>query len=80
MDAGTSAYVLLAIDKVASPEMRLPVTVTVYNKSTNEPASQTFTYSVESFAYTRLGSAVDTLVKALMKFGDSADAYFNYSA
>ena len=80
VDAGSSSYVALVVNEVASAWMRSPIEVTVYNKSTNTPASSTFTYSIESAAFSRVGTAIDTLVKAMMKFGDSADAYFNYGA
>jgi len=71
-------YPLLVVNEVASAEMRLPVEITVYSKSTGNPISPTFVYSVESAAYSRLGTAVEPLVLALMRFGDSADAYFNF--
>ena len=76
-DAGNSSYVLLRIDKIAFPEIRFPVEITVYDKTTGKAASQTFTYSIESFAFDRLGGTFDAMVKELMKFGDSADVYFN---
>ena len=79
-NAGSSSYVTLVINEVASAEMRLPVSVTVYTKSTSQPASATYTYSVESAAYPKVGTALDGIVKAMIRYGDSADAYFNYGA
>ncbi len=59
-------------------QMRENVYLTIYNGST--PVSNTVCYSIGSYAYEKQNSTVaglSELVKAMMKYGDSAYAYAN---
>ncbi len=69
---------VVTFDKLSAVNMRTPVTFTVYQGDT--AVSGTATYSIESYAASKIGnSATDAklvgILKAMMRYGDSA---YNY--
>ena len=65
-------------DGFDASQMREVVYVTAYNGDT--AVSNTIAYSVETYAYAKQNSTVSNLgdlVKAMMKYGDAAEAYKN---
>ena len=70
-------YYVVAFDKFTASQMSVPFTAVVRNAN-GEAVSQILTYSVESYAASKQNDAtVGALVKAMMKYGDSAVAYGN---
>ena len=68
----------IAVNALAAREMSTPVEFTVYDGD-GAAVTNTLTYSIETYAASKAnGTNVElaTLVKAMMKFGDGAKAYF----
>lgn len=71
-----NGYYYVVIDGFPATKLSDEVFVTVYNE--DEAVSNTLRYSVESYAYAKQNSAdtdLANLVKALMKYGNSAKEY-----
>jgi hypothetical protein len=70
-DGGYYVY----FDGLDASEMSKTVYVTVYKGET--AVSHTLTYSIESYAYSKLGTggSLTALLSAMIKYGDSAKAY-----
>ena len=67
------------LDMLAAAQMSEVLYMTVYEGET--PVSNTARYSIESYAYSKQDDSdaqLVELVKAMMKYGDSAKAYFGY--
>ena len=66
-----------AFDRFDATQMRDTVYVTVLDSEDNA-VSNTYAYSIESYAYAKQNDeneSLEALVKAMMKYGDSAKAY-----
>ena len=62
-----------------SLQMRVPATIKIYRKSTGECVSGSVTYSIVTYAYQMKDDSnpdLVTLTQNMIKFGDSARAYF----
>ena len=60
--------------------MRTACTAEVYDKTAGERVSDTVTYSIESYAASKVDdtdAALAELVNAMMKYGDATCAYFS---
>lgn len=62
-------------DEMYCNDVRVPIHVTIYDKTTNEPVSATYVTSIEANA-AKIATEQADMVNALMRFGDSAKAYF----
>ena len=72
---GTDGRYVASFDSFDATQMSQSIKATVYDADGNV-ASLTLTYSVESYAANKANDAsVGSLVKAMMKYGDSAAAY-----
>ena len=73
------SYYIAKYDGLAMTDFRSVVSAVVMNGST--AISNTLKYSVESYAFNKLGSSSDenfkTLLREMMKFGVSAETYFS---
>ena len=60
--------------------MRTVCTMVVYDSHTNEAISDSYTYSIESYIASAMSKMTDaellTLLESMIKYGDSAKAYF----
>ncbi len=78
--SSSGAYYTVVFEDLAANEGRTPVTVTIYEKSSKEAVSESWTFSIESYVASRQAStnaAVVTVLNSMMNFYDSAAAYFN---
>jgi hypothetical protein len=75
--AGATGFLTAIYDGLTTPQQRQPVNITAYSKATGLPVSKTRTVSLESLLAS-MYSANPNLVNATMKYGDSAQAFFNY--
>ncbi|MDD7771577.1 MAG: hypothetical protein PT958_02235, partial [Firmicutes bacterium] len=60
-------------------EGRVPVSLTVYDKTTGEAISETWTFSIENYVASRQSSTNTNLVNtlnALMNYYDAAAVYY----
>jgi hypothetical protein len=71
----TSGGYYVYFDGLRARQMRESVYVTVYRG--DEAVSNTVSYSIESYAYSKLGTggSLTALLSAMIKYGDSAKAY-----
>ena len=77
---GDDGFYYVYFDGFNAGQMSESVLVTVYNNIENVPVSHTIRYSIESYAHSKLntpGSNVklESLLTAMMKYGDAAAAY-----
>ncbi|MBR5173972.1 MAG: leucine-rich repeat domain-containing protein, partial [Clostridia bacterium] len=74
-----NAYRFVLADLTAS-DMRTVCTMVVYDSHTNEAISDSYTYSIESYIASAMSKMTDaellTLLESMIKYGDSAKAYF----
>ena len=76
---GSTAYAL-HFDGLAATQMRTPCRIELFDTATDQRVSDTLTYSVESYADTYYSTEIPHLasfLSAMMKYGDSAQSYFN---
>jgi len=75
--AGEENYYYVYLDKLNAYQMSEAIYATVYNME-NEVVSDTLCYSIESYAYAAQNEEtgnLGALVKAMMRYGNSAKAY-----
>ncbi len=75
--AGEENYYYVYLDKLNAYQMSEAIYATVYNME-NEAVSDTLCYSIESYAYAAQNvetGNLGALVKAMMRYGNSAKAY-----
>ena len=75
-DAGTTLYPTMIYDGLQAGEVRTLIKITIYEKSTGKPISETYTMSIESTASFMIGGPFNDLMIALMKFGDATATAF----
>ena len=63
-------------DGLQAGEVRTLIEITIYEKSTGKPISETYTMSIESTASFMIGGTFNDLMIALMKFGDATATAF----
>lgn len=68
---GTMYFAKVAIK---ASNMRKEYTVALYDPATDLPVSEVYTCSVESYINSKLGSSLDELYYAVMKYGDAVAA------
>ena len=56
-------------------QMRVPCTIEIFDRTTDQRVSDTLTYSIETYAF-GAGEPLNALTNAMMAYGDSAEAYF----
>ena len=74
--AGTTSYPTMIYDGLQAGEVRTLIKITIYEKSTGKPISETYTMSIESTASFMIGGTFNDLMIALMKFGDATATAF----
>lgn len=78
--APNSGLYRFAFSDLAAADMRTVFTMVVYDSHTNEAISDSYTSSIESYAANAMSKMTDpeilTLLESMIKFGDSAEAYF----
>lgn len=76
--SGSPRYYYAIIDTITAKQMRKTFEITVYEKSTGKSASQTYQFSIEKAAFTKLGASdtLNNLMYRMISFGDSAEEYF----
>ncbi len=75
---GNGSYYTVVFQDLTAKEGRTPVTVTIYDKTTGEAVSESWTYSIESYVANRQNSSAKVLavLNSMMNYYDSAAAYF----
>ena len=79
VDANGKESLLVNFSGLNATQMRTMCAAEVFSKTTGERVSDTATYSVESYAYSKAGSsdgALNMLLEMMMKYGDSASRFF----
>ena len=72
-------YKVAIMDRANALQMRQMVTVELFSKTTHERVSDTVTYSIVSFANSKVNdtdTGLKTLTQNMIKYGDAARAYF----
>lgn len=73
------SFYIAIVDSLWANEGRVPVSLTVYDKTTGEAISETWTFSIENYVASRQSSTNTNLVNtlnALMNYYDAAAAYY----
>lgn len=73
---GRTLY-LAVLDELNAAQMRTVVSAVVRTKADQKCVSDTMRYSIESYAQSKVNNpALASLILAMMKYGDAAEAYF----
>ena len=77
---GTDNRAKITLSSLNAREMRTRINIELIDAHTGESISHSFTYSIEQYVSSMLGYDIDAnlraMLEAMIKFGDSAEAYF----
>lgn len=73
-NSGKVTY-LVSYSGLNAMQMRVPCTIEIFDRTTDQRVSDTLTYSIETYAF-GAGEPLSVLTNAMMAYGDSAEAYF----
>ena len=77
---GTDNRAKITLSTLNAREMRTQIEIQLYDAQTNESISHDYAYSIEQYVASALSKNIDAnlraMLEAMIKFGDSAEAYF----
>ncbi len=78
--SGTDNRAKITLSSLNAREMRTQIEIEIYDAHTDNQISHSYLYSIQQYVASALGKNIDAnihaMLEAMIKFGDSAEAYF----